>query len=116
MPLRRSFAAREFNPAIERAGLDPRLTFRGLRRWRRASWSDDGVHPRVIQHRLGHATARLSQALYAKVSDAADKEAAGRVSAHGLGLLRARSGHESPPTTDHGTPREGRNCLRPGIL
>jgi hypothetical protein len=28
---------------------------------------DGGEHPRVIQHRLGHATARLSMELYAHV-------------------------------------------------
>ena len=35
-----------------------------------------GEHPRVIQHRLGHSTARLSLELYADVSEAADREAA----------------------------------------
>lgn len=39
MPLRRSFAARVFKPAVTRAGLDPRLTFRGCGRWQRATWS-----------------------------------------------------------------------------
>jgi integrase len=93
MPLRRTFAAREFNPAVERAGLDPALTFRGLRKVATSFMVDDGVHPRVIQHRLGHATARLSQELYAKVSDAADKDAAGRLGARfssATGTQRAR--------------------------
>jgi integrase len=66
MPLRRSFAARVFKPAVTRAGLDPTLTFRGLRKVATSFMVDDGVHPRVIQYRLGHATARLSQELYAK--------------------------------------------------
>lgn len=35
-----------------------------------------GEHPRVIQARLGHATARLSMELYAHVPDAADRRAA----------------------------------------
>jgi hypothetical protein len=35
-----------------------------------------GEHPRVIQHRLGHSTARLSLELYAHVSEAADRDAA----------------------------------------
>lgn len=60
---------------------------------------DDGVHPRVIQHRLGHATAKLSQELYAHVSDPADQDAAARLGA-GFRTLRARSGHGTDPTTD----------------
>lgn len=79
MPLRRSFAARVFKPAVARAGLDPRLTFRGLRKVATSYMVDDGVHPRVIQYRLGHATARLSQELYAHVSDPADRDAANRL-------------------------------------
>jgi integrase len=35
-----------------------------------------GEHPRVIQHRLGHSTARLSLELYAHVSEDADRTAA----------------------------------------
>ena len=93
MPLRRSFAARVFKPAVERAGLDPTLTFRGLRKVATSYMVDDGVHPRVIQYRLGHATARLSQELYAKVSDAADADAAVRLGARfssATGTQRAR--------------------------
>jgi integrase len=81
MPLRRSFAARVFKPAVVRAGLDAGLTFRGLRKVATSYMVDDGVHPRVIQHRLGHATARLSQELYAHVSDGADQDAAARLGA-----------------------------------
>jgi hypothetical protein len=90
---RRTFAARVFNPAVERAGLDPGLTFPGLRKVATSYMVDDGVHPRVIQHRLGHATARLSQELYAHVSDAADQDAATPVSARVSSRLRAPSGH-----------------------
>lgn len=35
-----------------------------------------GAHPRVIQQRLGHATARLSMELYAHVPEAADIDVA----------------------------------------
>jgi integrase len=94
MPLRRSFAARVFKPAVEGAGLDPTLTFRGLRKVATSYMVDDGVHPRVIQYQLGHATARLSQELYAKVSDAADEDAAARLGARfssATGTQRARN-------------------------
>lgn len=40
-----------------------------------------GEHPRVIQHRLGHATTRLSLELYAHVSEAADRAAAAHLEA-----------------------------------
>ena len=37
---------------------------------------EQGEHPRVIQARLGHATARLSLELYAHVPEAADRDVA----------------------------------------
>jgi len=75
-PLRRSFAARHFAPAVERAGLNQALTFHGLRHVATSLMVGAGEHPRVIQARLGHATARLSMELYAHVPDAADRRAA----------------------------------------
>ncbi len=66
-PLRRNFAARIFKPAVAAAGLDPALTFHGLRHVARSLMVEAGEHPRVIQQRLGHATARLSMELYAHV-------------------------------------------------
>jgi integrase len=75
MPRRRSFAARVFKPgAADRAR--PGADVPGLRKVATGYMVDDKIHTRVIQHRLGHATARLSQELYAKVSDAADHDAA----------------------------------------
>ncbi|MGH9083208.1 MAG: tyrosine-type recombinase/integrase [Acidimicrobiales bacterium] len=53
-PLRRSFEARFFKPAVERAGLDPALTFHGLRHVATSLMVEMGEHPRVIQARLGH--------------------------------------------------------------
>ncbi len=111
MPLRRSFAARVFKPAVERSGLDPTLTFRGLRKVATSYMVDDGVHPRVIQYRLGHATVRLSQELYAKVSDAADVDAAAPALGHDFRLLRARSGHKTKKANDPGSWTAGKNGL-----
>ncbi|MFN2503901.1 MAG: tyrosine-type recombinase/integrase [Acidimicrobiales bacterium] len=74
--LRRSFAARVFNPAVARAGLPDELTFHGLRHVATSFMVEDSVHPRVIQHRLGHATARLSMELYAHVPEATDRDLA----------------------------------------
>lgn len=75
-PLRSgNFRNRVWKPAVTAAGLDG-LTFHGLRHSAAALMVDAGLHPRVIQHRLGHATARLSMELYAHVSDDTDKRAA----------------------------------------
>lgn len=92
-PLRRSFAYRTFIPAVAAAELDPDVTFHGLRHVATSLMVEAGEHPRVIQHRLGHATARLSMELYAHVPEAADREAANHLDARftkGTGTQRAR--------------------------
>ena len=79
--LRRSFAARVFSPAVARAGLPDELTFHGLRHVAASFLVDAGEHPRVIQHRLGHATARLSMELYAHVPETTDRDVASHLDA-----------------------------------
>ncbi|MGI8808130.1 MAG: tyrosine-type recombinase/integrase [Acidimicrobiales bacterium] len=80
--LRRSFAARVFNRAVAHAGLPDELTFHGLRHVATSFMGvEDGEHPRVIQHRLGHATARLSMELYAHVPEATDRDVASHLDA-----------------------------------
>jgi integrase len=99
-PLRRSFAARIFTPAVEAAGLDPQLTFHGLRHVATSLMVAAGEHPRVIQQRLGHATAKLSMELYAHVPEAADRDAAARLDAEfrrARGTEGARGGPEVAP-------------------
>jgi integrase len=101
-PLRRSFEARFFKPAVERAGLDPALTFHGLRHVAASLMVEMGEHPRVIQARLGHATSRLSMELYAHVPDASDREVAAHLedrwgtTAGTAQEDRTRSGHADP--------------------
>ncbi len=95
-PLRRSFAARVFKPAVAAAGLPGDLTFHGLRHVATSLMVQSGEHPRVIQHRLGHATARLSMELYAHVPEAADRAAAQHLDAafsagSGTGVARPGS-------------------------
>ena len=94
--MRRSFAARVFAPAVKAAGLDPSLTFHGLRHVDTSLMVEAGEHPRVIQQRLGHSTARLSMELYAHVPDAADRQVAAhldeRFSARSLGVPDASDG------------------------
>lgn len=92
--LRRSFAARTFNPAVARAGLPDELTFHGLRHVAASFLVDAGEHHRVIQHRLGHATARLSMELYAHVPEATDRDVASHLDAR---FAAGRGGGETRP-------------------
>ena len=86
--LRRSFAARVFNPAVARAGLPDEPTFQELRHVAASFLVDAGEHPRVIQHRLGHATSRLSMELYAHVPEMTDREVASHLDARFSGGRR----------------------------
>jgi integrase len=74
--LRRRFGERAFRPAVQRAGLDPALTFHALRHVAMSALVDENVHPRVMQGRAGHASSRLTMELYAHVSEGADRDAA----------------------------------------
>ncbi len=75
-PLRRYFQERVFKPAVTKAGVAENLTFHGLRHVAASLMVEQGEHPRVIQARLGHATARLSMELYAHVPESADRNVA----------------------------------------
>ncbi len=76
-PMRRSWIARHFNPAVKRAGVD--VTFHGLRHVAASYMVAANEHPRVIQQRLGHADPRLSMRLYAHVPTDTDRAAAERL-------------------------------------
>lgn len=66
---------------MKRLGLDPALTFHGLRHVAASLMVEQGEHPRVIQARLGHATSRLSMERYAHVPEAADRQVAAHLDA-----------------------------------
>jgi len=74
--LRRQLGERVFRPAVERAGLDPSLTFHGLRHVALSALVDENIHPRVMQGRAGHASSKLTLELYAHVTEDADRQAA----------------------------------------
>lgn len=98
-PLRRNFTARIFIPAVTAAGLDQAVTFHGLRHVATSLMVEAGEHPRVIQQRLGHATARLSMELYAHVPEASDRQVAKNLDARfaaTTGTERARAVPEGP--------------------
>lgn len=91
--LRRRFAERTFNPAVERAGLDPSLTFHGLRHVAMSTLVDENIHPRVMQSRAGHASSKLTMELYAHVTDNADRDAANALENRFRAPLRDPNGH-----------------------
>lgn len=77
--LRRSFVARVLRPAAEAAGLPEDLTFHGLRHVAASLMVENGEHPKVIQHRLGHADPSISLGVYAHISPELDRQAATRL-------------------------------------
>ena len=91
--LRRRFAERTFKPAVERAGLDPSITFHGLRHVAMSILVDENVHPRVMQSRAGHASSKLTLELYAHVTEGADRDAADALESRFRPALRDPNGH-----------------------
>ena len=89
--LRRSFEARVFKPAVEAAGLPSNLTFHGLRHVATTLMIANNEHPKVIQHRLGHADPAMSLGVYGHVPDSLDQDVAGR-------LDRSFTATEAPTT------------------
>jgi integrase len=77
--LRRSFEARMFKPAVEAAGLPSALTYHGLRHVATTLMIVNNEHPKVIQHRLGHADPAMSLGVYGHVPDDLDESAAGHL-------------------------------------
>jgi len=110
--LRRSFLARTMRPAAAAAGLPASLTFHGLRHVAATLMVESGEHPRVIQHRLGHSTCRLSLELYAHTPEVADKAAAEHLEQSSRpGVARVWHGADPPDRNDSGkTPPDLHLC------
>lgn len=80
-PLRKSnVRRRSFEPLLERAGLPP-ITFHGLRHSCATMLLTEGVHPRVVQERLGHADVTVTLRTYSHVLPTLQKDAAERIDA-----------------------------------
>jgi integrase len=60
---------------VKRAGL-PRLTLKGLRHTWATLALEQGIHPRVVQERLGHSTIAITLGIYSHVSPTLHDEAA----------------------------------------
>jgi integrase len=83
-----NIAQRDFRRVIKRAHL-PRIRFHDLRHTHATQLLRAGVHPKVVQERLGHSTPAFTLAVYSHVLPGMQEEAAKALSARLLG----RYGH-----------------------
>jgi integrase len=79
-----NIAQRDFRRVIERAGL-PRIRFHDLRHTHATHLLRAGVHPKVVQERLGHSTPAFTLAVYSHVLPGMQEEAAEAISSRILG-------------------------------
>ena len=80
-PLRRShFHRNEFKPMLKHAGL-PDIRFHDLRHTSATLLLAQGVHPKVVQERLGHAHISLTLDTYSHVLPSMQADAANRMDA-----------------------------------
>ena len=66
---------RSFWPLLERTGL-PHIRFHDLRHTVATLLLEQGVHPKVVQERLGHSTISVTMDTYSHVVPALQREAA----------------------------------------
>jgi integrase len=80
-PIRKSnLRRRSFEPLLQRAGL-PRIRFHDLRHTAATLLLAEGVHPKIVQERLGHAQISMTLDTYSHVLPSMGKEAAARLQA-----------------------------------
>jgi integrase len=73
--LRPDAVSAQFLRRVERQGLS-RLTLHGLRHTWATLALEQGIHPRVVQERLGHSTIAITLGIYSHVSPTLHDEAA----------------------------------------
>jgi integrase len=73
--LRPDAVSEVFLRRVHRYGL-PRLTLKGLRHTWATLALEQGIHPRVVQERLGHSTIAITLGIYSHVSPTLHDEAA----------------------------------------
>ena len=80
-PLRRGhFHQRDFKPLLKRAEL-PDIHFHGLRHTSATLLLSAGVHPKIVQERLGHSQISMTLDTYSHVLQGMDREAADKLDA-----------------------------------
>jgi integrase len=78
-PLRASnVLRRSFYPLARRAGV-PRVRFHDLRHTAATLLLQQGIHPKVVQERLGHASVSLTLDVYSHVVPSMQREAADKL-------------------------------------
>ena len=75
---KQNFRLREWLPLLKSAGLGP-MPFHALRHTTATLLLHQGVSPRVVQERLGHASVGITLDLYSHVTPGLQREAANRL-------------------------------------
>jgi integrase len=84
-PLHPSDVRKDFHGVLKRAGL-PRIRFHDLRHTAASLWLQHGVHPKVVQELLGHATAAFTLQVYSHVLPGLKEQAVKELGARLLGI------------------------------
>jgi integrase len=87
---RRRFRARVWAPAVAEAGITPAPTFHALRHSHTAQLVSQGVHPKVIQARLGHASITTTLNVYGGILPGDSAEVARKLHEGRRAVVRAR--------------------------
>jgi integrase len=69
---------RSFLPLLKRAGL-PRIRFHDLRHTAATLMLRQGIHPKIVQERLGHSQIAMTMDIYSHVLPSMQREAADRL-------------------------------------
>jgi integrase len=81
LSVRSSRSGRTFTRLISRIAGMPRVRFHDLRHSHATQLLLAGVHPKIAQERLGHATITTTLDLYSHVTDTMQEDAASRLDA-----------------------------------
>jgi integrase len=73
--------SRSFTRVIAKMPGMPRINYHGLRHSHATALLKAGVHPKVVQERLGHASIAITMDLYSHVDDEMQRAAAGKIDA-----------------------------------
>lgn len=102
--LRPAWVSRRFQGLRAQAGIR-RITLRDLRHVWATLALESGVHPKVVQERLGHSSITMTMDQYSHVIEGLDREAADTVAAVVLGSSTQTS-TQPPDTGRNETPRQ----------
>jgi len=105
LPLHPDTTFKNFTRRVEQLG-QPRIRLHDLRHTWATLALESGIHPKVVQERLGHANVSITLDLYSHVSPAMQSDAAERVAALILTTPPVHRGTTAQPTD----PARGFGC------